>query len=513
MKNNFSMKTYRFLLMAVLALSASACADDPDPQVTTPEQIVLEADENISTFDVTSTVPWTMTISDPWFKITPKHGNGHTTLKIGVDRNKTGAERTSTLEFVYGDGATLRIPVSQAAYTVDMQISAPQSVVVEKGKQLTVTIQTAADDWTYQIENGDWLKAVKTPTGEELDDDTGSGEGATTASLLFDLDPSVAFDESTPARITFSSPSDPTFEKIIEIQPVDFVEFSASAPESIKVIEGGQLTVDVQSNVDDWSYETVDGPWLAEASKSATQLVFNLLPDNLTSVDTKAKINFSSPSYANLKYSIEIQPVSDKPIVTMVDKSKCRAFVLDNDFTFKQTALIDPAYLFDGKWLTNKNDYSTVAYKQFGTEMSTTDFNSGHGDSFTIDAGEMIRLAKFVTYQYCNYCTASPLEYEIYAYTGEGEPQDDWSNWKLLGKVDVKDLYPIHKAMADKTYSESIANGDVLTIDEKDAVEARYYRFKMLTNAYSVGKTAENQWWTGRVHWMSLAEVSLYKYE
>ncbi len=509
------MKTYKPMLLAALLLTATAaCTDDPDPQVNTPEKIILVSDASITTFNVTSTVPWTMTVSDPWFKITPKHGNGKTTLKIGAERNTTGAERTSALEFVYGDGATLRIPVSQPAYTVEMEVTAPQSVVVEKGKQLTLTVTTRSDDWTYEIEHGEWLKKVEGAAEEEPEeDDSEEGDEPTVSSLVFDLDPSVKFDEATPARITFTSPSDPTFEKSIEILPVDFVEFTATAPESIKVEEGAQFTIDVTTNVTDWTYEVTDGAWMAEAEKSDSRIVFDLLPDKLTSVDTKARISFSSPSYANLAYAVEIQPISDKPMVTMVDKAQCKVLLLENDFTFKQTSLIDPAYLFDGKWLTAKNDYSPVAYKQFGTEMSATDFNAGHGDSFTIDAGEPIKLAKFVTYQYCNYCTASPLEYEIYAYTGSGEPEADWTNWKLLGKIDVKDLYPIHKAMADKTYSEYIANGDVLDIPEGETVEARYYRFKMLTNAYSVGKTAENQWWTGRVHWMSLAEVSLYKYE
>ena len=509
------MKAYKFLLLASLLVGAAACADDPDPQVSTPEQIVLTAEAGIITFDVTSTVPWTMTVSDPWFKITPKHGNGHTSLKLGVDRNTTGAERNSTLEFVYGDGAMLRIPVSQAPYTVEMQISAPGTVVVEKGKQLALTVTTAADDWRCSVEQGDWLKLVEEslPGSDDEEAESGESDRPTTSTLLFNLDPSVRFDEATPARIIFTSPSDPTFEKSVEVLPVDFVEFSATAPESVKITEGAQLTVEVRSNVEDWSYEVANGAWMSEAAKSSDRIVFDLLPDNLTSVDVKARITFSSPSYANLSYSLEVQPVSDKPIVKLVDKSQCRALLLENDFTYKQSANNDPIYLFDGKWMTAKNDYSPVAYKSFGTEMAAADFEAGHGDSFTIDAGRMIRLAKFVSYQYWNYCAASPLEYEIYAFTGSGEPEADWSQWKLLGKVDVKDLYPIHKAMADKTYSEYIANGDVLTIPVEETVEARYYRFKMLTNAYSVGKTAETQWWTGRIHWQALAEVSLYEYE
>lgn len=131
------MKTFKMLLLAIAALCVTACENDEAAYIGVPESIELSADASIIDFVVNSNSNWTLTVSDPWFKITPKHGSGKTTLKLGVDRNVTGAERTSTLEFTSADGSIERVPVSQPAYVAEMDITAAQTVLVKKGEQLT----------------------------------------------------------------------------------------------------------------------------------------------------------------------------------------------------------------------------------------------------------------------------------------------------------------------------------------------------------------------------------------
>ena len=86
------MKTFKMLLLAIAALCVTACENDEAAYIGVPESIELSADASIIDFVVNSNSNWTLTVSDPWFKITPKHGSGKTTLKLGVDRNVTGAE-------------------------------------------------------------------------------------------------------------------------------------------------------------------------------------------------------------------------------------------------------------------------------------------------------------------------------------------------------------------------------------------------------------------------------------
>lgn len=410
------MKTFKMLLLAIAALCVTACENDEAAYIGVPESIELSADASIIDFVVNSNSNWTLTVSDPWFKITPKHGSGKTTLKLGVDRNVTGAERTSTLEFTSADGSIERVPVSQPAYVAEMDITAAQTVLVKKGEQLTLKIA---------------------------------------------------------------------------------------------------------ANVEDWVYTLADGAWLKEASKSEEELVFDLDPSVKFDTNVTAKITFTSPSYANLTFSMEVQPISFEASTYLPDKSKMRAFTLENDGT-ENTAEKNhgSAYLFDGMWQTNKGNYhlcniegADFNYKHWEINTTVDSFNAGHGDSFTIDAGEAIRLARFISYPYWSWANNDPLAYEIYAYTGDGEPEAAWDKWVKLGSVDASHLYEDMKGVAAGAYSALLADGITVVIPEDNEIVARYYRFKMQKNGYAVGKTELNQWWTGRIHWMTLSEATLVAYE
>ena len=493
------MKTFKMLLLAFAALCVTACENDEAAYIGVPESIELSADASIIDFVVNSNSNWTLTVSDPWFKITPKHGSGKTTLKLGVDRNVTGAERTSTLEFTSADGSIERVPVSQPAYVAEMDITAAQTVLVKKGEQLTLKIAANVEDWTYTLTDGAWLKEASKSEEE----------------LVFDLDPSVKFDTNIAAKITFTSPSDPVFEKTVEVRPLNYAELTASGDESVEVKNGEQYTVKVTSNIDDWTYSITDGAWMREASKSATEIVFDLVPANLLNTDKKAVIVFSSPSYANLAFSMEVQPISYEAPTYMPDKSKMRAFALENDGVVGTTNSASE-YLFDGKWMVNKSDYHTsniegfdFAYKHW--ELTTTNDQAaqGHGDSFTIDAGAPVRLARFITYHYYDYVNNDPLIYEIYAYTGDGEPEAAWDKWVKLGGMDVTEISKIVKALPAKEYCQYIAEGDTLVIPEESTVEARYYRFKTIKNGYNF----YGEGWGVRNHWLTLSEVTLVAYE
>ena len=499
------MKTFKMLLLAIAALCVTACENDEAAYIGVPESIELSADASIIDFVVNSNSNWTLTVSDPWFKITPKHGSGKTTLKLGVDRNVTGAERTSTLEFTSADGSIERVPVSQPAYVAEMDITAAQTVLVKKGEQLTLKIAANVEDWVYTLADGAWLKEASKSEEE----------------LVFDLDPSVKFDTNVTAKITFTSPSDPVFEKTVEVRPLNFAELTASGEESVTVKRGEQYTVKVTSNIDDWTYTITDGAWMREASKTATEIIFDMIPTNLVNANKKAKITFSSPSYANLPFTMEVQPISFEASSYLPDKSKMRAFTLENDGT-ENTAEKNhgSAYLFDGMWQTNKGNYhlcniegADFNYKHWEINTTVDSFNAGHGDSFTIDAGEAIRLARFISYPYWSWANNDPLAYEIYAYTGDGEPEAAWDKWVKLGSVDASHLYEDMKGVAAGAYSALLADGITVVIPEDNEIVARYYRFKMQKNGYAVGKTELNQWWTGRIHWMTLSEATLVAYE
>lgn len=97
MKN---MKRLKIILIPVIMLAVSAACRKEDAYINVQHEIILTEDANDIKFDVSSNTQWKMTVSDPWFKVTPKRGSGSGRLRIVAERNNTGRERTSVMEFV-----------------------------------------------------------------------------------------------------------------------------------------------------------------------------------------------------------------------------------------------------------------------------------------------------------------------------------------------------------------------------------------------------------------------------
>ena len=154
------MKRLNIILLVLSTLVAAVGCDKTEKEAyITPSKkaIVLTSDSNDITFTVSSNVEWKMSVSDKWFKISPKVGNGETEIRLVAERNITGLDRTSVLEFSAGT-VVERVEVTQPAYIVNMGVECPESVEVKKGESLSLNLTDPADDWEYTISNGEWLK-------------------------------------------------------------------------------------------------------------------------------------------------------------------------------------------------------------------------------------------------------------------------------------------------------------------------------------------------------------------
>lgn len=500
---------FRIIMPLMLILSVAACNKETyyfDVQ----DKVELTADDNDIAVSVHSSGRWTMSVSDDWFKITPKHATGDAELRLVAERNITGMERTAFLEFSTGV-ETRRVQVLQPAYSADVVFGdVPGSIAVEKGKTLAITVDANVDDWTYTLSDGAWLKETE----------------KTATALVFSLDPSVKFDVSVPAVIEFTTPSDPVFYRKYEILPVDYFDFTANAGSSFDLESGEPFVITIDSNIG-WEYSVKDGDWLVESEKTDDRLVFTGDPEKLVNPDVKAEITFTNPDYANFSYTLEVQPVATVQIEP-VDKSNCKVLVLANDCTELNS---NTDILFNDAWLVNREDYNEykngdpdsptgTSYKYFGGQ-ATIPAREDANISFTIDAGSYVRLSRFVTYFYYMYHAFDPLQFEVYAYRGTDTPTGEWTaDWVKLGEVDASDGYDEVVAVPQKSYCERLANGEAIDVAEENAVEARYYRFKMVANGYrlfgmlntatGVDYEGGNCW--GRGGWMSIAEISMYKY-
>ena len=73
------MKRLNIILLVLSTLVAAVGCDKTEKEAyITPSKkaIVLTSDSNDITFTVSSNVEWKMSVSDKWFKISPKVGNG-----------------------------------------------------------------------------------------------------------------------------------------------------------------------------------------------------------------------------------------------------------------------------------------------------------------------------------------------------------------------------------------------------------------------------------------------------
>lgn len=508
-----------FLTLSLLVAAATGCDKTEDAYVTPSKKAIeLTSDADDITFSVSSNVEWKMTVSDPWFKVTPKRGEGETEIRLVAERNKTGLERTSVLEFTAGT-VVERVQVTQPAFIVNMNVNCPESVEVKKGEALALELTEPADDWEYTIKNGDWLKEFS----------------KTKSKLIFQLNPAVAFDENVPAEIEFTSPSDPTFYAKATVKPVNYFKFNAEVPESLDLgVRGCQLDINVDANFD-WTYSVKNGAWLKEYSKTGSHLVFDGKLANLLSQDVKAEITFTSPDYANFKYVANVQPVA--PVTSqIVDKSGMKPIVLTGD---SQWDAGTDQYLFDGAWTIYRNKYNTfkdgdpdkptgISYKSFSFSMGDYKIQD-HPMTFTIDAGRRINLAKFVTYHYYQFEAQTPLTYDVYAYKPNATPTGAEAlgtedGWVKIGSVNnVGKITDFKARYKDGDYFDELAQGDIISVSEDDTFPARYYRFAMTGNGYwwygvkaeETGINSGIQSWGipwGWLGWCTLSEISLYEY-
>ena len=514
------MKRLNIILLVLSTLASAVGCDKTEDAYITPSKkaIELTSDANDIKFTVSSNVEWKMTISDKWFKISPKVGEGETEIRLVAERNITGLDRTSVLEFTAGT-VVERVEVTQPAFIVNMNAECPESVVVKKGESLIVDLTDPADDWVYTLKNGDWLKEFS----------------KTKSRLIFQLNPAVAFDENVPAEIEFTSPSDPTFFAKATVKPVNYFKFSAEVPESIDLGNRGcQLTINVDANFD-WTYSVKNGAWLKKYDMTSKKLVLDGNLADLLNPDLKAEITFTSPDYANFKYVASVQPIA--PITTqLVDKSGMKPIVLSGD---SQWDAGTEQYLFDGAWTIYKGKYNTfkdgdpdkptgISYKSFSFGMNDYKIQD-HPMTFTIDAGRRINLAKFVTYHYYQFEAQTPLTYDVYAYkkneTPSGaEPLGTEDGWVKIGsKNNVGKIIEYNTKYKNGDYFEELAQGDIISVNEDEAFPARYYRFAMTGNGYwwyavkadETGIDMNKQSWGipwGWLGWCTLSEISLYEY-
>lgn len=210
--------------------------------------------------------------------------------------------------------------------------------------------------------------------------------------------------------------------------------------------------------------------------------------------------------------------------IVKLDRSQCAVVLgLEND---ADPASIndsgnnrDASYLFDGKWMSKKEAWSEVSYHCFGWNMDSSDGTppvgadgTQFGNAYTVDLGESMKVARMRFWPYYPYEGNAAAQFEIYAYSFDGEPAGDWTGWELIAEVDDSAKWQTVKNAEAGSADDLCTVGTVVEFDYNNVPFARYYRVKIVKNFYAYYQTAMHPYWAGRQCWYSVSELEVWKY-
>lgn len=162
-----------------------------------PVNIGVPAAGRSETFSIVSNGAWEVTkygTSTDWVTVTPEESNINSEITITVAQNKSEQPRKLTLRFAV-DGAQVKsLSISQLGYGPSIAVSPKlEEPLAAEGGDITFTVTTNDDAWSYTIESGvDWItekKKTATTLTLTLAETTGTYPiPPRTANITFSLD-------------------------------------------------------------------------------------------------------------------------------------------------------------------------------------------------------------------------------------------------------------------------------------------------------------------------------------
>ncbi len=196
-----------FALSCLFIFGVGACSDKdiftaelPSLSIGTddgeeaPINIDIPATGGSKTFSIVSNGPWKITkqgTSTDWVTVTPDESNMNNEVVITIAPNTTEEARKLSLRFAV-DGAQVKtMTISQLGFVPSIAVSPkPEESFVQEGGDITFTVTTNDDVWSYTIQDGaDWLtEKEKTATTLTLTVSENSGALPRTANIRFNLE-------------------------------------------------------------------------------------------------------------------------------------------------------------------------------------------------------------------------------------------------------------------------------------------------------------------------------------
>ena len=194
-------------LSATITVVQEGAPKQPDPPGPEPEDPDVLENAGVSTFNVDcaggtinvsvrSNVEYTVDLNScDWITRTKTRTVKVDNLQFYVAEN-TGAARTATISFTYGDDLTFNITVKQSEYVEPgelpyMEISDTDLEIDGNGGELTVTVDS---NYPYTVDSDvDWVTCVQNDGTCVITVEFNPGEDARSAQLLFECEGLVEF--------------------------------------------------------------------------------------------------------------------------------------------------------------------------------------------------------------------------------------------------------------------------------------------------------------------------------
>ncbi|MEL6719202.1 MAG: BACON domain-containing carbohydrate-binding protein, partial [Bacteroidota bacterium] len=249
-----------------------------------PSEISVDGQAGSTTFDITSTLDWSITESADWLTVSASRGSGNSTITVDYDQNpSTTDSRSATITVAAFDGSTdpVTVTITQEALSNFLFVMPDTLRVGGEAGTSSFTINTDLL-WSVQ-ESSDWFDASPT---------SGLGEGS--VDLNYDRN---STDEARTSIINVTTNEGPSAEVVVIQEGAGVLETISVDPTAVNVdASAGETEVRVSSNTN-WVAGGGD-EWISFAPSAGDgDDIVTIKYDENTSLDSRqTTITFSTGS-------------------------------------------------------------------------------------------------------------------------------------------------------------------------------------------------------------------------
>ena len=426
------------ILPVIFVASCDENLNNPYLRINPFESVQFSNDGGKSTVEVTTNIDdWTFSVDHDWLTVTETSSG----IELTVEPNQENAERKTFLRVIAGkysaENKTMVVIQKSTFLTVKPEVI-PQLDGV--GDIFEVVVNSNAEDWSFVLEEVDWLTAVKTTTGIRLTAENNTGKLPRSATLHI---LSEKYNQEKILTVTQGI----SFIPYIDIFPD--TDLSAPIAKSGAVIE-----VTVDTNVDEWSF-TIDEEWL---TSQKTSTGFRLIAGKYYADLRTATLTVSSVAYPELTQQWQISQ--------------------EGGYTVKNNILTE-----DFNWLPatygNKIIYNTTPAETRYSAWTQAERDRGWTGTPVLDEG-------------------APPATQIWVYAREGyiklgktRVSSDLISPKLTGIQGTKDVRVEFKAIGYQTAAgvKDIGNELNISVIGPGTVSTQQFKVEYFKNAEEGGAT------------------------